>query len=136
MTALLVVFLGRSLMSTEIIRWVGPWALVFHVAWEPVLSLGYAIMLWNVVSSPSIFSRALSACAAQATGRWSYSLYLWQWWPCYFITRFMVERLGATLPAQYLSLGLLMAFLIPVGWLSYECLEAPYFRKSRGGAIP
>jgi len=80
---------------------------------------------------PVYFARALSHSVPQAIGRWSYSLYLWHWWPCYFIATSIAGRLGHTLLAQYLSLSVVLLFLIPAGWLSYQWLEAPYFRQSR-----
>jgi len=50
---------GRILMTGEIGVWGSRWGLFWRVISEPVLSLGYALMLWNVVSSTSIFARAL-----------------------------------------------------------------------------
>jgi peptidoglycan/LPS O-acetylase OafA/YrhL len=134
LVGLLVAYAGRLLMTTEIIRWAGRAGVLSQVMAEPVLTLGYGLMLWNVVVSPSSFANALSWPASQAIGRWSYSLYLWHWWPCWFISRTLTHHLGSSLSTQYLAFFLLLAVLLPVGWLSYKWLEAPYFRKSQTGS--
>jgi peptidoglycan/LPS O-acetylase OafA/YrhL len=126
-----VVLFGRLLMTTEVSRWSGHWAPVPLIFWEPFLTLGYGLLVWNVVTGPSLFSSWLSHPIAQAIGRWSYSLYLWHWWPCWFIATILVKRLGPSLLAQYATLLSLLAVLVPFCWLSYEWLEAPYFNRWR-----
>jgi peptidoglycan/LPS O-acetylase OafA/YrhL len=129
--ALCITFLGRLLATAEIVRGAGRWAPVSFIFSEPILTLGYALMLWNVISSPSLFSRLFSLPVVQTIGRWSYSLYLWHFWPAYFFAKVMTARFGPTLLAQYITFSLEMLVVLIVGKLSYNWLEEPYFNRWR-----
>lgn len=137
--AVAIAYLGRVLAMTAVVKFGGVAAPYLKVFSEPVLTLGYALMLWNVVSSESVFRRWLSHSIPQAVGRWSYSLYLWHWWPAVWICGWVRGEFGATAVGQYLAFATALAVLIPIAWLSYRLLEAPYFAKrgtdNRDGAI-
>ena len=88
------------------------------------------IVLWNVIASDSPFRRALSHGVAQAIGRWSYSLYLWHWWPSIWISGLAVAALGKSVAAQYLALAASLAVLVPLSRYSYRMFEEQYFRRA------
>ena len=131
MIGIAIAYLGRVCAVTEVVRFSGTAGIVLRVASEPILTLGYAIMVWNVISSDSIFSRWLSHAIPQAIGRWSYSLYLWHWWPLVWICGLAVSEFGRSVVAQYLGFAAALAVLVPMSWLSYRVLEAPYFEAAR-----
>jgi peptidoglycan/LPS O-acetylase OafA/YrhL len=122
------VYAGRTMMVTEVLRFAGPGAYLLQVLSEPVMTAGYGLLVWNVLSSQSPFRRLLSNEYLQAIGRWSYSLYLWHWWPTVWIAGFVSSQLGSNAGAQYLGLALTLAVLLPVAGFSYLLLERPYFR--------
>ena len=123
-----IAYVGRVLMLTEAMRGVGRLGFVMRAFSEPVLSFGFALLLWSVMTTPSIFQNILSHWTLQTLGRWSYSFYLWHWWPCMWLAFYFKGRWGAGLAAQYAAYLLCVAFLLPVAWLSYKLLEEPYFR--------
>jgi peptidoglycan/LPS O-acetylase OafA/YrhL len=127
--AFLVAYLGRLLMVSEVVHLAGSSGYLCRIAAEPILTLGYSLMLWNVITSESVFQSGLSHPVMQTLGRWSYSLYLWHWWPCLWISQLVVKHFGATPLTQYVALILSFIVLIPLSCLSYCWLEAPYFRK-------
>jgi peptidoglycan/LPS O-acetylase OafA/YrhL len=126
--ALVITYCGRILMVAEVIKFAGHWGYVCQVFAEPILTLGYSLILWNVIGSTSIFSKALSCKALSAIGLWSYSMYLWHWYPCLWISVFLKNQFGSSTLLQYISLLLCLILLIPISWLSYTIIEAPYFR--------
>ena len=126
--AFVITYFGRLLMVTEVVNLTGSFGYICKTMAEPILTLGYSLILWNVVSSESIFQKLLSHTSVQAMGRWSYSLYLWHWWPCLWIGESLVNHFGSSPLTQNLALILSLAVLIPFSWLSYSFLEAPYFR--------
>jgi peptidoglycan/LPS O-acetylase OafA/YrhL len=121
-------YAGRLLMTTEALAHAGALSPLCRTAAEPVLTAGYALMLWNVVASDSAFRRFFSLPALQAVGRWSYSLYLWHWWPTAWIAGHAAARFGADAAVQHAAFAAILAVLIPVAALSYRLLELPYFR--------
>jgi len=130
-----VAYAGRLLMVTEVVNWAGPIGFASKALGEPVLTLGYSIILWNAVASSSWFGNVLGHSWFQVVGRWSYSLYLWHWWPVLWITKAMSNSFGSTAIIQYLSFAISLAVLLPVSCLSYRVLESPYFqRHSRNSA--
>lgn len=75
-----IAYLGRLLMVTEVIKLAGSFGYICRIFAEPILTLGYGIILWNVILSNSVFQKWLSHSIVQQLGRWSYSLYLWHWY--------------------------------------------------------
>jgi peptidoglycan/LPS O-acetylase OafA/YrhL len=124
-----IAYLGRFLRVTEVVRSAGQLGPLAKSLAEPVMSLGFAAILWSAVSSPSLLSSGLAGKAITAVGRWSYSLYLWHWYPCLWISHRVIARIGSNSISQYLALLISMAVLVPVSWLSYKALEEPYFRR-------
>lgn len=123
--ACLIAYAGRLLMMKEVMQAL-PFARAFA---EPIMTFGYALLMWNVLTCETLFQRGLSSPALLLVGRWSYSLYLWHWWPCYFICGWCVARWGSTAFTHLLSLALSLLVLVPFCAWSYRCLEAPYFRR-------
>lgn len=116
-------------MVTEVVNFAGSFGFICKIFAEPILTLGYALILWNVIASNSIFQKSLSYSFPQKIGRWSYSLYLWHWYPCLWISQQVVKHLGKNFISQHISLFLSLLILIPLSYLSYHYLEEPYFRK-------
>jgi len=125
--AFTIAYFGRLLRVTEVVNLAGSYGYICQTFAEPFLTLGYALMLWNVVSTTSIFSKLLSHKLVQSIGRWSYSLYLWHWWPSLWIAEYLVNQFGSSPLTQYCALLLSLAILVPCSYLSYSFLEAPYF---------
>jgi peptidoglycan/LPS O-acetylase OafA/YrhL len=124
-----VAYLGRLLMLSEIVTMMGSAGYIFKVMAEPILSLGYSLILWNVISSKSIFRKLLSHQMLQQLGIYSYSLYLWHWYPSIWIAQWFVTNFGKTVLVQNVALLVSLVLLIPLSFISYHFLEAPYFRK-------
>lgn len=127
---LTVAYLGRLLAVTEVVRSSAAAGPLLRMASEPVLTLGFAVILWNLVSSNSVFRRSLSHAIPQSIGRWSYSLYLWHWWPSVWICGLIVAAFGKSVTTQYLAFAAALAVIVPLAWLSYRLLEAPYFEQA------
>lgn len=125
----LVAYIGRLLMVTEVVHAAGPYGFMLRAAAEPVMSAGFAMILWNVIGSRSWFRECLSVPAFRIVGRWSYSLYLWHWWPTVWISSELTRQYGSNAWVQYLALGCSLAVICPLGWVSYRALERPYFES-------
>jgi peptidoglycan/LPS O-acetylase OafA/YrhL len=126
---LAVAYTGRFLRVTEIVQSTASLGPLCKALAEPVMSLGFALILWNSISSDSIISQGLCHKSMTAIGRWSYSLYLWHWYPSIWISHFVIRRYGSSTATQYLAFALTLAVVVPISWLSYKWLEAFYFRK-------
>jgi peptidoglycan/LPS O-acetylase OafA/YrhL len=129
--ALAVAFAGRLLMMTEVVHAAGRFAPLCTVAGVPLLSLGYALIVWNVILTPSVFQRALCSRPALVVGRYSYSLYLWHWYPLMWMGGFAAHRMGQTNVGLGVTFLFLLVVLIGIASLSYRLFEAPYFERSK-----
>ena len=124
----IMTYIGRILMVTELVKMSGSVGFIFQTLAHPVVSLGYSIILWNVISSESIFQKLLSHQLFQVIGRWSYSLYLWHYWLSFLIVEYLVNSFGESTIILNASLFISLVILIPISWWSYYYLETPYFR--------
>jgi peptidoglycan/LPS O-acetylase OafA/YrhL len=127
--AFIIAYIGGLLMVTEVVNFAGSFGYICKTMAEPILTLGYALMLWNAIASRSIFQEILSHTIFQTIGRYSYSLYLWHWYPCLWIAEFMVNKFGSSPLTQNVVFILSLIFLVPCCYLSYSWLEARYFSK-------
>ncbi len=91
------------------------------------MSIGYALILWNVVCSASVFQRVLCTSGMQALGRWSYSMYLWHAWPGTWVATAVLTPFGTSPQTQHLAYVVAVAVMVPISWLSYLLFERPYF---------
>jgi len=126
-----IAYAGRVLMVSQVVQFAGPYGVLLKILSLPVLTFGCALMLWNVVSGPSWFARVLSSRPLRIVGRWSFSLYLWHWWPAWWISGALAARYGSSAVVQHTALALCLIVLLPVAALSYRLLELPYFRQRK-----
>jgi len=98
------------------------------------MTLGFAWLVFLAVSERTWFSRLLEARPLKAIGLWSYSLYLWHWYPCLLLAKAGVAIAGSNVLVQNVVLIGSLAILIPFSALSYRMLEAPYFRRGHTAA--
>jgi peptidoglycan/LPS O-acetylase OafA/YrhL len=131
-----VAYVGRMLMVTEVCGACGRFAPECLAASIPLLGLGFALILWNVISSHSLFQRVLSSAPAVLVGRYSYSLYLWHWIPSILLARWAIEWMGLGNVSLEITFGLFMLLAIPLAGISYRLLEAPYFQRRELSPVP
>lgn len=126
----LTAYLGRAMMTTEAAAYFGTASSLIKAFAEPVMTLGFAVILVSVVTSHSVVSSLLETPPLQRIGQWSYSLYLLHWWPSILIGGWMKDHLGQTVAAHYAALSVLLILLLPAAWLLYRLCEEPMLRRS------
>lgn len=131
LVALVVAYVGRLMMTTEIITRVGIAGYIVKAFSEPVMTLGFALLVLNVIRSESIFVRILNSVPFQFIGRVSYSMYLWHWLIAYAISAYMMEHYGVNQASLLLSFIFTVTMLIPISWVSYILFEQFYFKGNR-----
>ena len=127
---LIVAYAGRLLMTTEIISLVGPYGFIIKSFAEPIMTLGFAFLILNVIRSESIFSRMLNLYFFQFIGKISYSMYLWHWLVAYVVSEFVSQNLGFSNQTLILSFAITTLILIPISMFSYLVFERFYFKKN------
>jgi peptidoglycan/LPS O-acetylase OafA/YrhL len=126
--ALTVTALGRIMMTHFTVHLGHSTAVAVAVASTPVLTMGYALILWHSIAETSPLQRLLCTRQVQLVGRWSYSLYLWHAYPVTWVSAFVITVLGRDAWTQYLAFGLVLIVLLPISALSFRLFEQPYFR--------
>lgn len=124
-----IAYIGRLLMTTEAARFWPAIGFVFKSLAEPVMTLGFALMLLNVISSESVVSKLLMTRFCQFVGKVSYSMYLWHWMITLLVSDFIKAKMGISITGLLLSFLISVLVLIPVSWISYKLFEQFYFKK-------
>lgn len=127
--SLLIAFSGRLMNTTEVIDAFNSFGFMFRVLSEPVLSLGFALMLLNVIKSDNYITKTLNSPLFQKIGKVSYSFYLWHWMIASYTSSFLVNEMGNnnyTLFTAFI-LSALLTYFISV--ISYNLVEKRYFVK-------
>ena len=127
-------YLGRGLESTEAFYFAAPWGWLPKAFSTPVMTLGFALILLSTLVEGNRWLGWLSLPFFQLTGRLSYGLYLWHWWPSFWTGTWIRQQLGDTVPAHYLTLAATLAICFPLAALSYRYLEKPFLSGSPGVA--
>jgi peptidoglycan/LPS O-acetylase OafA/YrhL len=125
----LIAFAGRLFMTTSFFAHFGKMAYVVRAFGEPVLTLGFALMILNLVTTTSFFSRMISLPPFLFIGKVSYSMYLWHWLIASSVSSYVIAYPGNTALYQEMAFLITVALSIIVATLSYNYLEAPYFKK-------
>src|SRR5450432_2658529 len=125
----LVAFSGRLCMVSAILAHFGNLAFAVRAMGEPILTLGFALMILNLVGTESIFKKFISMPIFLFIGKISYSMYLWHWMIVVPVCYFLISHLGRSNIHQELAFLITVVFCSLVGIASYRYLEAPYFKK-------
>jgi peptidoglycan/LPS O-acetylase OafA/YrhL len=124
---LVVAFTGRMLMTRAFLEDPGVVGILARFFAEPILSLGYALVLWAVISRRSALSEVLAHPVMVKLGNWSYGVYVWHWFVASWMTKAVVAHLGQTALAVWVSFAILVPGLTLLGMLSYRFFERSYF---------
>ena len=125
-----IAFLGRVFMTTDFFSRFGKMDFIIRALGEPILTLGFAIMILNLVLTKSIFERIISSRPFLFIGKISYSMYLWHWPIAAWISYYIGEKMGKSVINMELAFLLTLVVTIGVAVVSYHFLEASYFKKS------
>lgn len=130
--AFMVAFFGRLLMKDEIINhgtYIGIFTKVFNI---PILSIGFALMILNLLNYKSLLSKLLESNVIQKLGKYSYSFYLWHWIIAESIYSLIKNKLFIH-PFLVLNIAFVISIIIlfPISKLSYWMFEAFYFKKEK-----
>jgi peptidoglycan/LPS O-acetylase OafA/YrhL len=124
---LVVAFAGRMLMTRSFVEDPGVVGILSRCFAEPILSLGYALVLWGVISRRSALSDVLAHPVMVKLGNWSYGVYVWHWFVASWMTTAIVALLGQTALAVWVSFAILVPVLAFLGMLSFRVFERSYF---------
>jgi peptidoglycan/LPS O-acetylase OafA/YrhL len=127
---LLIAYLGRIFMLTEFVNHFGSWAFILRALGEPIMTFGFGIIVFSVISKESVFSRIFSWKPFLFLGKISYSMYLWHYLLAQYIAEWIIKYRGISLTGMNLCILLTLVILIPVSWFSFKLFEEPYFRKN------
>ena len=130
----ILAYLGRGLESTELFYRTAPFGWVLKTLSEPVMTFGFALILLSALMARNRLLGWLSLPFFQLTGRFSYGLYLWHWWPSVWSGGWFRGLLGSTVQSHYLALATTLAISFSLAALTYRYLEVPFISGSLGGA--
>lgn len=125
--AILITYAGRIFMTTEIVEW-------FRYGWvlrglaEPVMTFGFAWLMYIVITEDNPVSGFLSLPVMSYLGRISYSVYLWHSLPLMILERYPVKTLYHNVANPFWVFAVVSGIAILIAHFSYKFLEEPYFK--------
>lgn len=120
---LIIAFLGRTLMGNITYVHLPQYSGIGKAFGEPILTMGYAILVWNVISSSSIFQKILESKPMAFLGKISYSMYLWHWWLLKFTTDLVLSWFSSLTIVYTFTYVFFLIMFIPFSYLSYILFE-------------
>jgi peptidoglycan/LPS O-acetylase OafA/YrhL len=126
-----VLCIGRFLMSTESKNIFGTYVYLCETIDVVILSLGYAIIIWNVLHSETLFSKFLALPFMQYLGKVSYSMYLWHWLVINYVAVWMIPLVGTTYIASIFTFMIVSLCTVVISHYSYIYFEAFYFNSRK-----
>ncbi len=126
--AVVIMFIGRFMKFTPVLDIVGVYGFLFKSIADTVMTSGFAILLYHVITIKSRISIFLSSHFVSYLGRISFSIYLW-----HSLCITILSSVLAKLPFKNLNplFGFLLVILltVPISHFSFKYLEASYFQQ-------
>ncbi len=123
-----ILMFGRVCNFQGFLQLTGEFSFLARALFQPILCLGFSIILYNVINHDTLLSRMLSSRPMIYLGRISFSVYLW-----HSLVIILLESLLVNLP--FGALNVLVGFLLVslptlfIAHFSYKYLEAFYFKR-------
>jgi peptidoglycan/LPS O-acetylase OafA/YrhL len=133
--SLAVMYTGRIFMTTEIVQWLPRLGWILRGFAEPVMTAGFAWLMYIVITENNPLSRFLSLPPLSYLGRISYSVYLWHSLPMILLERFPVRTLYHNVANPVWVFAVVSAATVIIAHFSYKFLEEPYFKGKRHGQV-
>ena len=110
---------------TEVVQHTGQLSILFKVFSGPIMTFGFAYIMYMVISNYGKFSKFVEHSFFQFLGRLSYGIYLWH----VLIISFLPFLFKSTDGPYVMIIVFLLVSLCSVGlsWLTYEIIEKRYF---------
>jgi peptidoglycan/LPS O-acetylase OafA/YrhL len=123
-----ILYLGRVMRLTEVVQSTGEFSIFFKVFSGPVMTFGFAYIMYMLISNHGKFSGFAEHRVFQFLGKLSYGVYLWH---VLFIS--FLPYLFKTTEGPYI---MILAFLIVLicsivlSYVSYQLIEKRYFNST------
>jgi peptidoglycan/LPS O-acetylase OafA/YrhL len=122
-----LLYLGRIMRMTQVVEWAGEFRIVVKMMSGPILTFGFAFIMFMLIQEHGIFSIFVEHRVFQFLGKCSYGIYLWH--------VLIIELTKGLFDINGGPGALVLAFLLVVGlsiilsWLTYELIEKLYFKS-------
>jgi peptidoglycan/LPS O-acetylase OafA/YrhL len=125
-----ILYFGRVMRLTELVENAGNYAIFLKVFSGPVMTFGFAYIMWMLIGSIGKFNGFVEHRAFQFMGRLSFGIYIWH---VLILSIIPWTHLSTYLPdsiAMILTFLMVSAITTLLSWLTYELVEKRYFNSS------
>jgi peptidoglycan/LPS O-acetylase OafA/YrhL len=129
-----ILYFGRVMRLTELVEnagsYAGSYAIFLKVLSGPVMTFGFAYIMWMLIGSIGKFNGFVEHRFFQFIGRLSFGIYIWH---VLILSIIPWNQLSTYMPVPiamiltFLMVSTLTTFL---SWLTYELVEKNYFKSS------
>mgnify|MGYP000144082627 FL=1 len=125
-----ILYIGRVMRLTELVENAGSFAIFLKVLSGPVMTFGFAYIMWMLIGSIGKFNVFVEHRFFQFIGRLSFGIYIWH---VLILSIIPWNQLSTYLPdsiAMILTFLMVSAITTLLSWLTYELVEKRYFNSS------
>jgi peptidoglycan/LPS O-acetylase OafA/YrhL len=125
-----ILYFGRAMRLTELVENAGSFAIFLKVLSGPVMTFGFAYIMWMLIGSIGKFNGFVEHRFFQFMGRLSFGIYIWH---VLILSIIPWNQLSAYLPdpiAMILTFLMVSVITTLLSWLTYELVEKKYFKSS------
>jgi peptidoglycan/LPS O-acetylase OafA/YrhL len=125
---LLILYTGRLLRFTQVVESVGSFGIVFKIFSGPLLTFGFALIMFMLIRQKGIFSNFVEHWIFQFLGKCSYGIYLWHVLVIELTKRYFDTQGGPV--SLLIAFFMVAALSIMLSWITYENIEKFYFKSN------
>ena len=129
-TGLVIMYAGRGMKFTPVLSAAGSRAFLLKSLADVVMTAGFALVLFHVVTVHSFFSKWLSRKWINYLGRISYSIYLWHSLSIIILSP-LLHQLNFGSLNVVIAFILILSLTVVISHFSYQWLEAFYFKRNQ-----
>jgi peptidoglycan/LPS O-acetylase OafA/YrhL len=125
-----MMYMGRVMMYTSFLEWAGPTAFFFKSVSYSVMTIGFAFMMYHVITEHSLLSKFLSIKFLSYFGKISYSIYLWHSLSFIILFKYLSYLKSGSFNVLLVFISVSILTII-IAHFSYKFLESIYFNRQR-----
>jgi peptidoglycan/LPS O-acetylase OafA/YrhL len=123
-----ILYLGRVMRLTEVVQRTGEFSILFKVFSGPVMTFGFAYIMYMLISKHGKFSGFVEHRVFQFLGKLSYGVYLWHVLFISFLPYLFKQTDGPYI--MILAFLLVLICSIVLSYASYQLIEKRYFNSN------
>lgn len=131
LAGLSVAYLGKLMFSAVMISKLAGFAVLLQSTGPLIMTLGFSMMIYSALFNPFSF-KLIGSRVLSGIGKTSYSFYLWHSAVLAAVLYILKSHIPNSATGVLLLMAIVLVILIPLSKISFNLLEAFYFKTKKG----